>query len=330
MSVQLYNPFENLFLDDKTCFLTGEDLNSSDDNITVFPEWILDRFDYRERSFQMIDAVNSFLYKDLKLPCSEKIRKEFDKLDLEVMAAFDKGYQGVSSLDQHRLFLWISRIVYGTLFNELKLEKAMKAKVGKEFKLSPLLQERFSYFHLMLQSLIAPVAFEAKKPWSITVVKVKYSEDIFNYRDDAVNLIFSLGIKGFGIVACLQDNGIVTEKQQEVLDKIGDTELHPVQFEELCARFLYTNYLLQDRPKYVLSSTEDGFLIKYIAPNNADNQPKFASWSNDMFGQVLEDYWTPWGLKKENITIFPNPPVSFLEAPHSLDFIDPESIKLAY
>ncbi|HUH52179.1 MAG TPA: hypothetical protein VLZ11_08770 [Flavobacterium sp.] len=330
MSVQLYNPFENLFLDDKTCFLTGDELSSPEDNITVFPEWILDRFDYRERSFQMIDSVNSFLYKDLKLPCSERIKKEFDKLDLEVMAAFDLGYHGVKNLDSQRLFLWISRIVYGTLFNELKLEKAMKQKVDKEFKLSASLQERFSYFHLMLQSLIAPMAFEEPKPWSIAVVKVKYSEEIFNYRDDAVNLIFSLGIKGFGIVACLQDNAIVMAKQQEVLDKIGDTELHPVQFEELCARVLYTNYLLQDRPKYALSSTDDGFLIKYQAPDSADNLPKFATWSNEMFGQVLEDYWTPWGLKKENITVFPNPPVSFLEAPHSLDFVNPEGIKLPY
>lgn len=330
MSVQLYNPFENLFLDDKTCFLTGDELKSSEDSITVFPEWILDRFDYRERRFQMIDSVNSFLYKDLKLPCSDRVKKEFDKLDLEVMAAFDKGYEGVKNLDQKRLFLWIGRIVYGTLFNELKLEKALKEKSNNEFKLSPALQERFSYFHLMLQSLIAPIDFQTTTPWSISIVKVNYSKDIFNYRDDAVNLIFSLGIKGFGIVACLQDNGIVKSKQQDILDKIGDTELHPIQFEELCARFLYANYLLQDRPKYVLSSTEDGFLIKYIAPNNADNQPKFASWSNDMFGQVLEDYWTPWGLKKENITIFPNPPVSFLEAPHSLDFIQPESIKLPF
>ena len=51
MSLQLYNPFETYHFDDHTCFLSGDDLTGNDEVITVFPEWVLDRFDYRDKKF---------------------------------------------------------------------------------------------------------------------------------------------------------------------------------------------------------------------------------------------------------------------------------------
>ena len=45
----------------------------------------------------------------------------------------------------------------------------------------------------------------------------------------------------FGIVACLQDNGAVEIEQKEITDKFLHKTLHPVQFQELCARFIYSS-----------------------------------------------------------------------------------------
>lgn len=331
MALELFNPFENLYFSDKSCFLSGEDLTHADETLSVFPEWILDRFDYRDRKFTLMDTVNSTTYGALKLPCSPSVKLALDVLDEEVKAAFDQGYEGMKALDSHRLFLWIGRIVYGVLFLEIQHEQKRSQDRGKEFGMSPVLKQRYSLFHLMLQSLISPVYFkEGLKPWSISIVKLKYSQEVFNHRDDAINLIFSLGINGFGIIACLQDNGVLTAEHQDILDKAGDTELHPIQFEELCARFLYSNYLLQAFPKFDLDFTDERVTIEALPVVAEPNKALFSVWDNTMFEQVLEDYWTPWALTKKDIMNESNFPISFLEDGYTFEFIDPKSISLPY
>lgn len=330
MALALYNPFENLHFNEKTCFLTGVELKDTSDKITVFPTWLLDRFDYHEKRFTLMDTVNSVLYKDLTIPCSAAVKEAYEVLDKEVQAAFEKGYEGMKALDEQRLFLWIGRIVYGVLYQEIVFEKERLARREMDFKISPILKERYAYFHLMLQALVSPVEFFDKKPWSIAVVRLKYSEAVFNHRDDAVNLLFSLGVDGFGIIACLQDNGILMDEQKDILDKIGDMELHPIQFEELCARVLYSNYLLQAQPKFKFHATEESLKIEALPVEAAVNQAVFSVWDNEMFEQVLQDYWSPWGLTKKDIMNDASVPISFLEDAYTFELIEAKDIPLPY
>lgn len=330
MSLKLFNPFENLYFNDKTCFLSGDDLSNEDERITVFPEWIMDRFEYKNRKFILMDSVNSILYKDLKVPCSVKVREAYEQLDKEIEQAFEGGFESMNSLDEHKLFLWISRMVYGVLYKEIDFEKKRLESKGDKFDISPVLKKRFSLFHLMMQSLISPIEFSEKKPWSIEVVKLKYSNEVFNHRDDAINLLFSLGVNGFGIIACLQDNGVLMDEQKDILDKIGDSELHPIQFEELCARILYLDYLLQLTPKYNLKNRGDCLLIEALEVEAEPNRSIFSVWDNDMFRQVLQDYWTPWALTEKEIMGDSNYPISFLEDAYTFEFINPDTIKLDF
>lgn len=331
MPQPLFNPVENLHFDAKTCFLTGADLDNKDQYISVFPEWILDRFSLRDKRFKMLDQVTGIQYQDIQLPCSHEVRKALDSLEEEIQSAFSKGYDEVKKLPEERLFLWMGKIVYGVLYNDLCLEisRALQKAKGKEFKLSPLLTERFGMFHLMLQSLVTPVEFRGIKPWSICIVKLKYSKDIFNYKDEPMNLNFSLGMNGFGIVACLQDNGIVGNREQSIIRKIGEKVLHPIQFEELCGRFLYSNYLLKYRAKYNLQITEERITIEAVCPEEQEDE-LFGPWDDNMFAQVLAGYWEPWGFAKNDIITLPDSPISFLENDFTHEFIEPESISLPY
>ena len=115
MPFRFYNPLENLHPDSPTCFLTGADLTNPDDNITVFPAWILDRFLLRDQKFKMIDQVTSVLYGELKLPCSAAVAKAFSDLEFKIQEALNKSCEGVTSLSSHTLFLWMGKIVYGVL-----------------------------------------------------------------------------------------------------------------------------------------------------------------------------------------------------------------------
>ncbi|MGN6530133.1 MAG: hypothetical protein ACTHK0_00085 [Ginsengibacter sp.] len=332
MPFSLFNPFETLYFNPQTCFLTGEDLQAEDEQVCIFPAWILDRFSLRNKKFKMMDQVTGIHYEDLKLPCSLSVKNALNQLDEEIKEAFNKGNDAVKKIPEERLFLWMGKMVYGVLYHDLNLEirRSSKNPKLKEFKLSPLLKERFGKFHLMLQSLVVPMEFKGMKPWSIQVVKLKYSQDTFNYKDEPTNLNFSLGMNGFGIVACLQDNGAVAEKQGDILDKIFDKILHPIQFEELCARFLYSNYLLKKRPQHVIEVKDEKVVIESLPITETLTEPAFGIWDDNMFARVLADYWEPWGFSKNEIITPPDSPISFLENDYTHEFIEPDSIKLPF
>ncbi len=332
MPLSLFNPFETLHFEEKTCFLTGEDLPPGEQSISVFPGWILDRFSLRDKRFKMLDHVTALHYAQLKLPCSQKVKNAFETLENQVITAFEAGYEEVKRLPEERLFLWMGKFVYGVLYNDLVLEisRSKKRPNAKEFTLSPYLRQRFAKFHLMLQSLVVPVEFKSVKPWSIQIVKLKYSKDIFNYKDEPTNLNFSLGMNGFGIVSCLQDNGAVAQKEKNLLEKIGKKTLHPIQFEELAARFLYSNYLLKNRGNTNIEVDNDKVIIESFPTGEKDADNIFAPWDDDMFAQVLAGYWEPWGFTKKDIINLPDSPVSFLENDFTHEFVEPESIDLPF
>ena len=323
MSQALFNPFQDLIFDEHFCFLSGD---LTDDKMTVFPQWLMDHFKFGDERVEMMDKAKSYNYQDLKLPCSPQVKKAFDALDAKIQAAYNNGFEGMASLDQELLFQWTGRMVYGLLYYEMIYERDRLLKQGEEFALSFALKQRFSHFHLMLQSIIEPITFIGKKPWSIVVFPLKYSEDIFSYRDDTINLMFSFGVNGFGFVACLQDNGVIAEKQKELLDKIGTHVLHPVQFEELYARFHYSDYILQYTPQYKIENLDHGITIEV----DSTGQPVFGLWDQDVFAQLLSNYWQVYGIERDDILMPQKPPLSFLENPYTHDFVNPESIALPF
>jgi len=330
MPIQLYNPFENLNFNNETCFLSGENIDP-EQNTTVFPRWILDRYSLHDKKFTLMDQITSFRYEDLKVPCSENvIEKAIDPLEEEIKTAFDAGYEEVIKIPKLRLFQWMSKLVFGVLYHDLLAERKRSERRKTEFKLSPILIKKFSHFHLMLQSLIAPIEFSGVKPWSIYIFKSKISKDVFNYKDEPTNLNFSLSMQDFGIVACLQDNGAVGKYQQEIIEKLSDKTLHPVQLEEIFARFIYTNYLLKKHADYNIKWEEEKIFVESLPLIDTENNPLFGKWDDDMFAQVLADYWKPWGLTKNEIYQFPNSPVSFLVDEFNHQIIEPDSITLPF
>lgn len=327
MGEQLFNPFQDLIFDEHFCFLTG---GLTTEKMTVFPQWLLDHFKFGEERIEMMDKQKTYVYADLELPCTPEVKSAFDDLDQKIQTAYKKGYEGMAALDELLIFQWTGRMLYGLLYYEMRYERDRLLRKGEEFGLSPQLRQRFGQFHLMLQSLVEPISFVGKKPWSIVVFPLKYGADIFSYRDDAINLLFSFGVNGFGFIACLQDNGVIGESQKEILQKMKGHVLHPIQFEELYARFHYSDYILQYRPKYKIESHDDGITVEALPIESTGNRPIFGLWNDDIFAQLLSNYWQVYGIEKEDIIRFQKPMLSYLENPYTKDFINPESIDLPF
>jgi hypothetical protein len=308
------------------CFITGLPLSEPKQEINIFPEWLLQRYQLKDKLFKLLEGT-MLPYQELKVPCSpDVLNNAILPLEERVQQAFTEGYDAVKALPEEVLFQWMAKIVFGIAYLDICIASEKEMKKGGNFRLPPPLLKRLSNLRLMLQSLVSPTDFEGEKPWSIAVFRVNYSKDIFNFRDDPINLFFSLGINGFGIVACLGDNGAVQTAEQPLLDKLADKKLHPVQFEEVCARFVYRNYLLKTQAGYTVEMVNGKRTIKATASDAA----RFHPWSDDMFSQVLADYWKPWGLAKKDIVRFAEAPISYLQNDYTNEIIEPESIELPF
>ncbi len=327
MAVKLYKPFEPLNFSKQFCFLSGVKLQSPEEEITVFPLWLMQEYELQDKPFKLLDESIS-TYSDMKLPCSAPIHDQvLEPLEDEIKRAFLTGYEAVKQLPELRLFQWIGKMVYGILFNEIRIGMIQQKAKNEDFSLSQSLVHKFGNLQLMLQSLNQPLVFEGTRPWSIRVFKMECSKDLFNYRDEINTLTFSLGMKDFGIIACLQDNGTNAVYHKEILSKIGNGALHPAQFEEVCARFFYSNYLFNRLPEYTVMPTEDAVYIEAMPLRGMSSKALFDIWQNKTYAQVLENFWKPWGILLFEILKDPEHPLSWLLDKNE-ELIPPGSVQL--
>ena len=110
----------------------------------------------------------------------------------------------------------------------------------------------------------------------------------------------------------MQDNNANQHYHTELTGKINGQVLHPVQFEEFCARVFYSAYLFNRLPEYNLLPVADELYIEAMPLRGMDSRPLFEHWQNKTYGQVLENFWGKWGFLLLEIIKDPERPMSFL------------------
>lgn len=312
MAAEIYHPFTTFNFSNTKCFLTGQPLSSTVKKIQVFPQWLMSLYGLEDQPFKLLDESIA-TYKDLKIPCSAEINDTYlEPLEKEIAEAFSKGYEGVKALDDLRLYQWVAKLLYGIIFNELQAGIKMQHAQGEEFNISQSIIHKFSYLHLMLQSINLPVVFEGFKPYSLFLFKVDNNEKEFGYRDEINTQTFALRIKDFGLVMCLQDNGANGRYHRDIYDKIKDGGLHPIQFEEFSGRVFYSAYLFNRLPEYEVMPLNGEIFIEAMPLRGISSKPLFDDWMNKTYGQVLENFWKNWGFLLLEIIKDPERPMSFL------------------
>jgi hypothetical protein len=327
MPAQIYNPFSRFNFSNRNCFLTGALLNSEEEKIQVFPQWLMSRYDLQDKPFKLLDESMA-TYKDLKLPCAAGINHEYlEPLESEIAIAFEQGYDAVNKLDEVKLFQWAGKMLYGIIFNEIQAGIKQQHAQGEEFNMSSAILHRFTNLHLMLQSINLPLIFDEFTSFSLVLFKVNNAGDIFGYRDEINTLTFSLRIKDFGLIICLQDNGANKQYHNEILEKLTGKTLHPIQFEELNARFFYSAYLFNRLPEYNILPVNEEIYLEAMPLRGMSSKPLFDHWVARTYGQVLENFWKNWGFLLLEIIKDPENPMSFLINANG-QIIEAESISL--
>ncbi|WP_109609944.1 hypothetical protein [Mucilaginibacter oryzae] len=312
MPAQIYSPFANFNFSNNKCFLTGQNVNPTEERIQVFPQWLMSRYELEDKPFKLLDESMA-TYKDLKLPCTAEVNELYlEPLENEIAAAFDGGYEALKALNPDRLFQWAGKLLYGIIFNEIQAGIKLQHSQGEEFNISQSIIHKFNNLHMMLQSLNLPIEFDGFKPYSLVLFKVDNADNVFGYRDEINTMTFSLRVNDFGLIICLQDNGANARYHKEALDKIEGQTLHPIQFEELNARFFYSAYLFNRLPEYDIFTIEDVISIEALPLRGTSSKPLFDDWMNKTYGQVLENFWKNWGFLLLEIIRNPEKPMSFL------------------
>ncbi len=315
MNTGLYNPFKNFDFLYKTCFLSGKTFNSPVIQVPLLPKWLLEQAGLSgEEQIQFLDeSIRS--YNTLVIPVNAEINEQFlNPLEDKIEAAFAKGYNAVSALPELDLFNWIGKFLYGFVY--IEMHSALRKEMTADgLNMSQSLMMKFANLNFMMQNLYTSLEFEDFTPWSITVAKLENTETPFSFRDEINTLTFSLKMKDFGIIACLQDNGTNKRYHQDIINEIKGKALTAEQFEELSARFYYSAYLFNRLPEYTFMPVEGTTYIEAMPLRGNMTKPLFDVWQHKIYARVLENFWKPWGYVVFEIIKNPDEPMSFFEKP---------------
>jgi len=315
MNTGLYNPFQSFDFLYKKCFLSGNTFNSPVLQVPLIPKWLLEQAGLTgAEQIQFLDeSIRS--YNTLVIPVNSEINEQFlNPLEAKIEHAFAGGFDAVSALPELDLFNWVGKFLYGFVYIEMHaaLRKEMTAD---GLNMSQSLMMKFANLNFMMQNLYTSLVFEDFTPWSITVVKLENEETPFSFRDEINTLTFSLKMKDFGIIACLQDNGTNKRYHHEIIDEVKGMALTAQQFEELTARFYYSAYLFNRLPEYTFMPVDGTTYIEAMPLRGNMSKPLFDVWQHKIYAQVLENFWKPWGYVKFEISKNPDEPMSFFEKP---------------
>lgn len=322
----LFQAVQEHKLGQSTCFLCGRRLGSrtrSDEH--VIPRWVQDRFKLGNEKLTLLNGTD-IPYRQLTIPCCQNCNNvHLSRIENAVHTAVTAGFERALQLDQKTWFLWLGKIFYGLLFKEHFL-RADRRKSGGRRIVPKSLIARYSLHHNFLQASRLPFHFHDDVPASILVVPLQAPADVrfqFDFRDSYQLLAISIRLGNIGVVAALQDGGAQRKGYFEYLARYQDpsTPLHPLQFQELTAKFFYRTGLQNRVPKFVLA--ENVNRVDVIRPplGGMSGKPIWDDWQQEEYARMLAAFT---GSPLDSVWVPPNRVRSWLETAenkvHYFDF----------
>lgn len=299
-----------------SCFLCGRDLEGCKSIEHVFPRWLLRRYNLWNKRLVLLNQTD-IPYRSLTIPCCQECNNHYlSRLEEEVKHAIEKGIEGLLSIEEVKLFQWIAKMLYGILVKETFLLIDRKDGDVGTIVTSDMF-DSLGTLHWFMQSVRSPIGF-ATNAWSIFRVKTfSYGDDRdFDFRDNPLLQTLSIRMGNVGIVAALQDNGIIKAYWDILHGGLDGITLHPLQFAELAAVVNYYAFLINRTPKYVSVTPSDSqgkTLVIPLPMQGISTKPIFDEWKDWEFARCFAAYLRNFpGLTEDSIYPEPNKIYSFL------------------
>ncbi|NVO83658.1 hypothetical protein [Hymenobacter terrestris] len=314
----LYDPFDGMRFGPEACFLCGTPTTPPQDTVPVFADWLMDRYQLRERPIKLLD-LRIVTYPELRIACCARCRtRHVEPLEAHVEAVSRQGVRGFRELDEQTLFLWLGKMFYGILVTELINQQDPLAMPQYPLAENAQMLRRFQAFFQPLQALRVPISYDDFVPASLFMLETEATHDElpFEYDDDLSTLTFSIKLDETVLIACLVDNGIIGQAMRRV-DADARRPLHPVQVAEFKARVYYAAYLLNVVPDYFPRALKSGDQ-EVVMDSLIDDVTGaiFNPWENSAYAQSLLEMWKRWQIPLERIVADPSRPLSYLYDAH--------------
>ncbi|KUG08006.1 hypothetical protein [Solirubrum puertoriconensis] len=311
----LYDPFVRMQLVAPNCFLCGTPVDPAVDKVPVFAPWLRERYQLGSKPIQMLDQSTSS-FDELSIPCCAKCHHEHvNALEARVEQATAESPQGLRTLDEQTLFLWLGKMFYGIFVNELARELEPLIKPRYPLAENRTLFSRFRCFFQVLQALRVPMEYDDFTPGSVFLLDVNLGPDDapFAYDDDLATMVFSIRLGNVAVVSCVLDNAMLRDVMERVYADAQTRPLHPVQLAEFKARVYYGAYLISAIPEYFPRPVKPGDEVLVMDTFLDDvTGSVFNPWDTMAYAQTLEELWLPWQISLRDILRDPRQPLSYL------------------
>jgi hypothetical protein len=142
--------------------------------------------------------------------------------------------------------------------------------------------------YLFLQMVRGRVVCESFFPASICVVETQVPDNPalqWDFRDGVDSMFIAVRMGATGLLAVLQDSGVLAEASKEMLGHLP-LPLHPLQFIELAARFGYGSTLCTRTPKYIVADG-DPIRVIQLPLGGLSTKPLLAPWEPAAYARHL-------------------------------------------
>ena len=273
------------------CFYCGKKLRKHT-NEHVFPLWLQKRFRLQNQTLHLLNRT-TIKYSQLKVPCCRKCNNEhLSGLEKRVERHLRLPPSKITLRHLTDVFTWACKILLGIIYKERLLPNDRRREHDGPI-LPQHLHHEFAMTHLLIQNAHLRIDFlaegEKRTPGSVFVFRLQSPTQVemqFDFRDDILRLAVFLRLGNRGIIA-IADGGAVDIDVGDILRRDGNFELHPVQFEELCAIAFYKASLLNRTPTYLMSEGTNGLQIFKMPLAGLSGKPVFDPWVPSNYAEVL-------------------------------------------
>lgn len=254
----------------------------------VFPKWLQHKHNLWDLSVTLLNNT-PMKYRQIRIPCCLGCNTiSLSQLETRVEAAFNDGYEGVSRMHPYDLFLWLAKLSYGLLFQELFLP-ASRPRPEAGTIASPAYLRMFKLQHVLLQGAfrrVLPYAY----PASVYLFKTQVNEgprSNFDFADNYIGPFLGLRSDDVGIIAILQDWGASRRVQWRTFDAADPAQpLTAFQFKEVMAAAMTQAARLRWRPRIEYGETRSAI---HVRPKSSFTWPHdlFAPYRHSLYVEAL-------------------------------------------
>ena len=277
------------------CFFCGD--NFPAEQLTrehVFPKWLLRKLGLFDHTLHLLNGT-LIPYRRLTVPaCATCNGIALSRVEDRVAGALKGGANTIRSIGHELLYIWLAKIFYGILYAEglLPINRAQTDQgtiVPEEVLIG------FGHLHLLMQAARTTIDFhsyETKFHSSIMVFAVQQHPDPkyrFMYRDDLEYGCIAMRLDTVGLI-CVTDGGAQERLAEETMPRLFQHNLHPLQFEEVCAKVFTKARTLNRTPKYITAFSNGRTEIIQMPLSGISDKPIFDDWDQELYGEILASF----------------------------------------